>query len=95
MSKTQVLKEQFKMLFATPQGWFSWGIANLITSSPWIITLILGFVFQSKSLYAISASIWTFIMLPVTPFWLINLIIALFIRNKFLKSTSKIKNNSV
>jgi hypothetical protein len=85
MNKTQVLKQQLKMLFATPQGWFSWFIANLITSSPWIITLVAGFLLKNPQLYAVSASIWTFYMLPVTPFWILNLAIAVFLRNKVIK----------
>ena len=85
MSKTKVFKEQLKMLFATPQGWFSWFVANLITSSPWIITFVAGFVLKNPQFYAVSASIWAFIMLPVTPFWILNLAIAVFLRNKVIK----------
>jgi len=79
------LKQQLKMLIATPKGWLCWLIANVITSLPWILPLIYGFVFKDNNGYVIAASIWTFMMLPVTPFWILNLAIAVFLRNKVIK----------
>jgi hypothetical protein len=79
------LKEQLKMLIATPKGWFSWVVANIITSLPWILPLIYGFVLKDNNGYIIAASVWTFIMLPATPFWMLNVIIAVFLRNTIIK----------
>jgi hypothetical protein len=69
-------KELLKELFLTWQGWLSWFIANIITSLPWILPLVYGFVFKDNNGYIIAGSVWTFIMLPVTPFWILNTIIA-------------------
>jgi hypothetical protein len=85
MSRFAVLKQQLKMLIATPKGWLSWIIANVITSLPWAIPLIYGFVFKDNNGYVIAGSIWTFTMLPLTPFWIINLAIAVFLRNKVIR----------
>lgn len=85
MSRFGVLKQQLKMLIATPKGWLSWFIANVITSLPWAIPLIYGFIFKDNNGYVIAGSIWAFMMLPLTPFWILNLAIALFLRNKVIK----------
>lgn len=85
LSPMSKFKEQLKMLIATPQGWFSWFIANVITSLPWILPLIYGFVFKDNNGYLIAGSIWTFMMLPFTPFWVLNLAIAVFLRNKVIR----------
>jgi hypothetical protein len=79
------LKEQLKMLIATPKGWFSWLMANVITSLPWALPLIYGFMFKDNNGYVIAGSIWAFIMLPVTPYWMLNVVIAVFLRNKVFK----------
>jgi hypothetical protein len=81
----QKFKKQLKMLIATPKGWLSWLIANLITALPWIIPLIYGFVFKEESMYILSASIFAFSILPFTPMWLVILVIAVFLRNKVFK----------
>jgi hypothetical protein len=79
------LKQQLKMLIATPKGWISWIIANIITTLPWVIPLVYGFIFKDNNGYIVAGSIWTFGMLPFTPVWAVNLAIALFLRNKVLK----------
>jgi hypothetical protein len=86
------LKRQLKELLLTWQGWLSWIIANIITSLIWILPLVYGFLFKDNTGYTLAASIWTFIMLPITPFWILNLIIALWLKNILLKSTSKKQN---
>lgn len=73
-------------MFATPQGWLSWFIANVITSLPWAIPLIYGFIFEDAKAYVIAGSIWGFVMLPITPFWMFNVIIAVWFKNILLKS---------
>ena len=79
------LKEQLKMLIATPKGWLSWLIANVITSLPWAVPLIYGFMFKDERMYVLAASIWGFFILPFTPLWVVNLVIAVFLRNKVIK----------
>jgi hypothetical protein len=79
------LKEQIKMILATPKGWLSWIIANIITSLPWFLPLAYGFVFQDERGYYTAAAVYAFILAPFTPFWILNVIIALFLRNKVLK----------
>lgn len=72
----QKAKALLKELFLTKEGWLSWLIANIITSLPWAIPLIYGFIFKDNRSYIIAGSIWTFMMLPVTPFWILNVVIA-------------------
>jgi hypothetical protein len=78
-------KKEVKELFYTLEGWLSWFIANVITSLPWVVPLVYGFLFEDNRGYIIAGSIWTFIMLPITPVWIINIIIALYIKNILLK----------
>jgi hypothetical protein len=61
MKEIQILKK----ILLNKTGWLSWAIANLIVSSPWIITGFLGFLFNSSELYGIAAAIWSFQMLPI------------------------------
>jgi hypothetical protein len=86
------IKQQLKEMFATPQGWLSWLIANVITSSFWFMPLIFAFILNDKKLYTVSASIWAFMMLPVTPFWILNVVIAVWFKNLLLKRKSVIIN---
>jgi hypothetical protein len=78
------LKESLKQLITTPQGWFSWFIANIITSLPWIIPLIYGFIFKDENAYVLATAIWAFLLSPLAPLWIVNVIIALQI-NKYIK----------
>jgi hypothetical protein len=79
------LKQQIKMILATPKGWLSWIIANIITSLPWFLPLAYGFVFQDERGYYTAAAVYAFILAPFTPFWILNVIIALFLRNTIIK----------
>lgn len=76
---------QLKQLLLSPKGWISWGIANVITSLGWFIPLFIGFLRQDTRYYTIAGGVWAFMMSPITPFWLLNLIIATFIYKKVLK----------
>jgi hypothetical protein len=82
IAKTKIL---LKDLFLTKEGWISWFIANVITSLPWAIPLIYGFIFKDNNGYILAGSIWTFIMLPITPFWIFNVLIATFFVEKVFK----------
>ena len=72
------LKLTMKQLFLTKEGWTSWVIANIITSIPWAAPLVLGFILKNDTLYTVAGSIWAFMMLPITPFWILNVAIAVF-----------------
>ena len=76
---------QLKQLLLSPKGWLSWIIANIMTSMGWIIPLVIGFILQDTRYYAVAGGVWAFSMSPITPFWLLNLMIATFIYKKVLK----------
>ena len=84
--KTKV-KKLLKGLFATKAGWLSWIIANLIMTLPWVIPFVIGFIFNEKEYYVVGTSIFLFMATPITPFWILNVFIALFILKKFFKKT--------
>ena len=86
------LKQQLKELFLTAEGWIGWIVANVLTSLPWAVPLIYGFILKDNRGYIIAGSIWTFMMLPVTPFWILNLIIAVFVKNVLIKRKRGIIN---
>jgi hypothetical protein len=88
-SKLDYFKKTLKELFLTKEGWISWIIANIITSVPWAAPLILGFILKNDALYSVAASIWAFIMLPITPFWILNVIIAVWFTKLFTKKHIK------
>ena len=88
----QKAKALLKELFLTKEGWFSWLIANIITSLPWMIPLVYGFIFKDNRAYIIAGSVWTFMMLPITPFWILNVIIAVFVKNVLIKRKRGIIN---
>jgi hypothetical protein len=71
------LKITLKKLFLTKEGWFSWIFANIITSLPWFLPLAYGFVFQDERGYIASAAVYAFILAPFTPFWMLNVLLAL------------------
>lgn len=81
------LKEQLKMLITTREGWFSWFIANVITSLPWILPLVYGFVFKDQNAYVLATAIWAFLLSPLAPLWIVNVVIAVFIRNKIIRGS--------
>lgn len=87
--KTLILKAKhlLKGLFLTKEGWIGWIIANIITSLPWALPLIYGFVFKDQNGYVIAGSIWAFMMLPFTPFWILNVFIATYILKLLNKKT--------
>lgn len=79
--KTMILKAKdlLKNLFLSKEGWIGWIVANIITSLPWFLPLAYAYFFNQPNGYVVSASIWTFMMLPVTPFWILNVFIATFV----------------
>jgi hypothetical protein len=47
------------------RGWLSWGIANLIVSSPWLIMGAMWIITGEHWFLATATAIWTFQMLPI------------------------------
>jgi len=76
ISKT---KATMKQLFLTKEGWIGWIVANLITSIPWFLPLAYGFVFKDERGYVVAAAVYAFILAPFTPFWILNVIIAVWV----------------
>jgi hypothetical protein len=74
--KIEKIKKTMKEIFLTKEGWISWIIANVITSLPWFLPLAYGFVFQDERGYVAAAAVYAFILAPFTPFWILNVIIA-------------------
>lgn len=87
--RLEYFKKTLKELFLTKEGWISWIIANTITSVPWAAPLILGFILKNDALHSVAVSIWAFIMLPITPFWILNVIIAVWFTKLFTKKHIK------
>jgi hypothetical protein len=83
-------KQSLKEMFLTKEGWISWIIANTITSLPWFLPLAYGFVFKDNTGYLVASAIYAFILLPLTPFWILNVIIAVWFKNILLKTKSVI-----
>jgi hypothetical protein len=76
---------QVKIILTTKEGWISWIIANIITSLPWFLPLVYGFMFQDERGYIAAAATYAFILAPFTPFWILNVIISLFIYKQIKK----------
>jgi len=79
------IKQDLKEMFLTKQGWIAWIIANVITSLPWFLPLAYGFLFNDVRGYHTFIAIYTFIMLPFTPFWILNVLIAVALKKTVLK----------
>ena len=78
----QKFKLLLKGMFLTKEGWISWVVANIITSLPWFLPLAYGFVFNDNRGYMAAAAVYAFILAPFTPFWILNVIIAVWFRKK-------------
>jgi len=89
ITKIETLKKTMKELFLTKEGWISWFIANIITSLPWFIPLAYGFVFEDERGYMAAAAVYAFILAPFTPFWILNVIIAVWFTKLFTKKYIK------
>jgi hypothetical protein len=72
-------KATMKQLFLTKEGWIAWIVANVITSLPWFLPLAYGFVFSDNMGYMAAAAVYAFILAPFTPFWILNVIIAVWV----------------
>jgi hypothetical protein len=88
-TEVEKLKKTMKKLFLTREGWISWFIANIITSLPWFLPLAYGFVFQDERGYVAFAAVYAFILAPFTPFWILNVIIAVWFTKLLTKKDIK------
>jgi hypothetical protein len=79
------LKQQLKELFFTKEGWIGWSIANVLTSLPWAVPLIIGFILKDDRLYIVASAVWAFLISPLAPIWIPNVFIAIWIKNILLK----------
>lgn len=57
--------EILKKLLLSKRGWLSWGIANLIVSSPWLIMGAMWLLTGEHWFLATATAIWSFQMLPI------------------------------
>ena len=57
--------EILKKLMLSKRGWLSWGIANLIVSSPWLVMGAMWLLTDEQWFLATATAIWTFQMLPI------------------------------
>ena len=88
-TEVEKLKKTMKKLFLTREGWISWFIATVITSLPWFLPLAYGFVFQDERGYVAFAAVYAFILAPFTPFWILNVIIAVWFTKLLTKKDIK------
>ncbi len=85
------VKQTLKELFATREGWFSWIIANVITSALWFIPLAIGWLTQNNNLMLTAGAIWGFMIAPFTPVWVVNTFIAVFFVKVVFRKREEIK----
>jgi hypothetical protein len=78
-------KKEVKEILLTKQGWVAWIVANIITSLPWFLPLAYGFVFNDEKGYYVAGVVYAFILAPFTPFWILNIMIAIPIKNYLLR----------
>jgi hypothetical protein len=79
-------KKEVKEILLTKEGWVGWIVANIITSLPWFLPLAYGFVFNDEKGYYVAGVVYAFILAPFTPFWILNVIIAIWFKNLLLKN---------
>jgi uncharacterized membrane protein len=82
--------KQIKTLLLTKEGWIAWLLANFFWSTFWLIPLIIGFVFNDPSYYALAGAIYLFFLQPLIPMWLIVSVTVLFIY-KIIKKKNPVK----
>jgi len=57
--------EILKKLLLSKRGWLSWGIANLIVSSPWLILGVMWLLTGDHWFLATATAVWSFQMIPL------------------------------
>jgi hypothetical protein len=79
-------KIELKEILTTPEGWFSWFIANVITSLHWVIPTIIGFITKDTYWFTTAASLWAIGLSPFVPLFVFNIAIAIWFKNILLKN---------
>lgn len=79
-------KQDVKEILLTKEGWIAWFIANVITSLHWIILTVIGFITKDPKWYAYAASAWALGMSPFVPLIILNIVIAVPLKNLLLKN---------
>ena len=79
------LLRELKEAVTTYKGWISWAVANLIVSSPWIITGILYVFTNDNNFLVYTTSIMAFQWLPLPIESIAVAFITIFIYKKVFK----------
>lgn len=79
-------KREVKEILLTKEGWISWFVANVITSLHWIVLTVIGFITKDAIWYTYAASAWAIGMSPFVPLIILNVAIAIPLKNLLLKS---------
>jgi hypothetical protein len=79
-------KKEVKEILLTKEGWIAWFIANVITSLHWMILTVIGFITKDPKWYAYAASAWAIGLSPLVPLIIINVAIAIPLKNLLLKN---------
>ena len=79
-------KREVKEILLTKEGWIAWFIANVITSLHWIILTVIGFITKDPKWYSYAASAWAIGMSPFVPLIILNVAIAIPLKNLLLKN---------
>jgi hypothetical protein len=79
-------KKEVKEILLTKEGWIAWFIANVITSLHWMSLTVIGFITKDPKWYAYAASAWAIGLSPLVPLIILNVAIAIPLKNLLLKN---------
>lgn len=79
-------KREVKEILLTKEGWLAWFVANVITSIHWVIPTVIGFITKDTSWYTTAAALWALGLSPFVPLIIINVAIAIPLKNLLLKN---------
>lgn len=88
-------KREVKEILLTKEGWLAWFVANVITSIHWVIPTVIGFITKDTSWYTTAAALWALGLSPFVPLIIINVAIAIPLKNLLLKNKRDIVNKGV
>jgi hypothetical protein len=79
-------KKEVKEILLTKEGWIAWFVANVMTSIHWVVPTIIGFITKDTSWYTTAAALWALGLSPFIPLIIINVAIAIPLKNLLLKN---------
>ena len=82
-------KKELKQFFATPRGFLSWLLANIIVSAVWYIPMIIGLLFNQEEMLALGIALFVAMWMPPP----IESFIVAFLTALFYKTIFKEKKN--